>query len=302
MTHRSPNLVGSQLVLSLFPGIGLLDMAFQEAGFCVVRGPDLIHGGDMREFRVPPAGRLDGLIAGPPCQGFSVANTQRRNPDHPSVRQSLEMLDLTADIIHRCRPRWALVENVPTVPTLRISGYTTQRIAINDFECGGKQLRWRAVQWLHAEGWHLRPKRVNDRSPSRRKGRRPVAVTTKPSSRHMTFADQCRRQGLSQMLELPGWSREARFRAVGNGVPLSIGRVLAAAVSECESSMEKTDRVGPHTNLDCACGCGRPVAGGWHRSATAACRKRLQLSRESLRSEVNAVSERASDYRFIEKR
>src|SRR6516164_7336123 len=28
------------LVLSLFPGIGLLDMAFEESGFCVVRGPD----------------------------------------------------------------------------------------------------------------------------------------------------------------------------------------------------------------------------------------------------------------------
>jgi DNA (cytosine-5)-methyltransferase 1 len=28
------------LVLSLFPGIGLLDMAFDEEGFCVVRGPD----------------------------------------------------------------------------------------------------------------------------------------------------------------------------------------------------------------------------------------------------------------------
>jgi hypothetical protein len=28
-----------QTVLSLFPGIGLLDMAFEEEGFCVVRGP-----------------------------------------------------------------------------------------------------------------------------------------------------------------------------------------------------------------------------------------------------------------------
>ena len=34
------------LVLSLFPGIGLLDMAFEEEGFTVVRGPDLLWGGD----------------------------------------------------------------------------------------------------------------------------------------------------------------------------------------------------------------------------------------------------------------
>jgi len=30
------------LVLSLFPGIGLLDMAFEQEGFCVVRGPDML--------------------------------------------------------------------------------------------------------------------------------------------------------------------------------------------------------------------------------------------------------------------
>ena len=30
------------LVLSLFPGLGLLDQAFEEDGFCVVRGPDLL--------------------------------------------------------------------------------------------------------------------------------------------------------------------------------------------------------------------------------------------------------------------
>jgi len=30
----------SSLVLSLFPGIGLMDAAFEDEGFCVVRGPD----------------------------------------------------------------------------------------------------------------------------------------------------------------------------------------------------------------------------------------------------------------------
>lgn len=55
------------LVLSLFPGIGLLDLAFEEEGFCVVRGPDLLWGGDVRRFH-PPAGKFDGVIGGPPCQ------------------------------------------------------------------------------------------------------------------------------------------------------------------------------------------------------------------------------------------
>lgn len=262
---------GMQTVLSLFPGVGLLDMAFEERPeFSVVRGPDLIHGGDVRRFRVC-AGVFRGVIAGPPCQGFSAVNAYRMDPDHPSVRNSLEMLQLTCSLIEQAQPTWFLIENVPNVPDVHVLGYTVQRLAINDWECGGKQLRWRAIQFGHKEGWILRPVRVNDRSVSRRKGRRPEAITTKPVSRHMTFAAQCRRQGLSKPIELPGWTKEAKFRAVGNGVPLSIGRVLAAAVAEC---------VGPQTQTDCICGCGRPVKGGRQKSATVACRKRLQIRRE----------------------
>lgn len=67
------------LVLSLFPGIGLLDRAFEEEweGCCVVRGPDLLWGGDIHRFH-PPSGRFDGIIGGPPCQCFSsLANLVR---------------------------------------------------------------------------------------------------------------------------------------------------------------------------------------------------------------------------------
>lgn len=67
------------LVLSLFPGIGLLDMAFELEGFCVARGPDVLWGGDIRRFH-PPAGKFDGVIGGPPCQAFSrLAHMVRAN-------------------------------------------------------------------------------------------------------------------------------------------------------------------------------------------------------------------------------
>lgn len=57
------------VVLSLFPGIGLMDRGFEEEGFCVVRGPDILWGGDIRRFRVP-AGLFDGINGGPPyCTG-----------------------------------------------------------------------------------------------------------------------------------------------------------------------------------------------------------------------------------------
>jgi len=268
------------LVLSLFPGVGLLDIAFEELGICVVRGPDMIHGGDMERWHWPPARRIDGIIAGPPCQGFSVANSQRMNPNHPSVIKSRRLLSLTVQIIEHCQPTWALIENVPNVPDVRIAGYGVQRIAINDFECGGSQLRWRAIQFAHKLGHIIRPVRVNDRSGNRRIGRRPESITTKPVSRHQTFAEQCRRQGLPCALELSGWTREAKFRAVGNGVPLRIGRALAYAVF---------NSVGPRVETDCVCGCGREVSGGKQKCAGPACRKRIQLDRERVRPIVDAI-------------
>ncbi len=63
----NPLTEGADLVLSLFPGIGLLDKAFESVGFAVVRGPDLLWGGDIRRFHVP-AGRFDGIIGGPPWE------------------------------------------------------------------------------------------------------------------------------------------------------------------------------------------------------------------------------------------
>ena len=63
---------GHPLILSIFPGIDLLGRAFEEVWpeACIVRGPDLLWGGDIRTFH-PPAGVFDGIIGGPPCQVHS---------------------------------------------------------------------------------------------------------------------------------------------------------------------------------------------------------------------------------------
>jgi DNA (cytosine-5)-methyltransferase 1 len=255
----------TELVLSLFPGVGLLDRAFAAAGFCVVQAQDKITGGDVREFAGVP-GRFDGIVAGPPCHGFSVANTHRTKADHASVVNSRLMLQNTCRIISECEPEWFLIENVPTVPDVRIDGYTVQRIPITDLECGGVQLRSRHIQFGHVGGKIIRPERVNDCTRNRRKGRPAKAVTTK-TERWKDFPDVCRRQGLERPIDLAGWCRTAKVRAVGNGVPLRIGRALAAAV---------IDRAGPRES-DCLCGCGREVLGK-RLTATASCRKRKQLS------------------------
>jgi DNA (cytosine-5)-methyltransferase 1 len=112
----------------------------------------------------------------------------------------------------------------------------------------------------------IRPIRVNDCTRNRKKGRPAKAVTTK-TERWKDYTDVCRRQDLDQPIKLKGWSKSAKVKAVANGVPLRMGRALAAAVA---------DRAGPRES-DCLCGCGRSVSGK-QLTATASCRKRKQLS------------------------
>ena len=108
------------LVLSLFPGIGLLDMAFELEGFCVVRGPDVLWGGDVRRFH-PPPGRFDGVIGGPPCQSFSpLANLVRAKGYEPRFGNLIpEFERCVAD----AGPGWFLMENVPRAPQPVVPGY-----------------------------------------------------------------------------------------------------------------------------------------------------------------------------------
>ncbi|MCA9136282.1 MAG: DNA cytosine methyltransferase [Planctomycetales bacterium] len=264
----------SGLVLSLFPGVDLLGRAFAAAGFVVVTGPDRVTGGDVRDFAGMP-GRFDGIIGGPPCQGFSATNMHRSNPRHKSVRLSREMLGHFVRIVEECRPRWFLCENVPAVPNVRVPGFPyVQRLPLCDWECGGVQIRTRHIQFGHAESWIIRPERsVIERSKI---GRKPEAITTKPVSRWESYALHCRKQGLPESLALPGWTKEAKFRAVGNGVPLAMGRALAAAVVNAS----------PKDAADCPCGCGRRLVGK-QRASTASCRKRLQMMRDCPRDVVD---------------
>src|SRR2546427_10071710 len=68
--------VVTSLVLSLFPGADLLGRGFEQAGYCVVRGPDTLLGQDIRSFHLVEHA-FEGIIGGPPCQDFSRA---RRRP------------------------------------------------------------------------------------------------------------------------------------------------------------------------------------------------------------------------------
>jgi DNA (cytosine-5)-methyltransferase 1 len=290
----TPNVTGpvtapaaaSQLVLSLFPGIGLLDMAFRGAGMIVVSGPDLITGGRIEDFH-GIAGRFDGIIAGPPCQDFSCARRAA-----PPSGNGIHCLGELLRVIVECMPTWFLVENVPGIPDLIVAGYAVQRLDVTDAEFGGRQLRRRHIQFGHRAGWIIRPERLQ-LSHGRRVG--PAAMASDGSRVTRSFAEHCRLQGLDRPVTLPGWSRAARFAAVGNGVALAVGRALAAAVL----AAGPRDAAGG----DCVCGCGRRVTPPAIQ-ATAACRKRMERRRKGLRSVVTppAIQATAACRKRMERR
>jgi DNA (cytosine-5)-methyltransferase 1 len=268
----------SDLVLSLFPGIGLLDRAFEEAGFCVVRGPDLLWGGDIRAF-VPPAGHFTGIIGGPPCQDFS--GLRRCDP----TGYGLDMLAEFARCVTIAAPEWWLLENVARVPTVtELPGqvfaqlghnYITQRLDINQgWYCDVTRLRHIQVGSKSGRLLNIAPGRVTGTKQGAA-----VANDDRP------FAELCRLQGLPDGFDLPPFLASEKKRAVGNGVPLVLGRVLAQAVisAYCDSAGGVTTQLtldSHPTRPDvCKCGCGRPVTDQKSYFGPS-CRKRAQRKRD----------------------
>lgn len=244
-------------MLSVFPGADLLGRGFEAEGFCVVRGPDIVWGGDIREFHAPKK-KFSGVIGGSPCPDFSKA--RRCAPSG----LGLELLGHYVRVVEEAEPDWFLLENVPGVPTVAARGFTVQRFNLNAAECGGRQNRLRTFQFGSRDGTCL----VVDRTDTPG-SIEPCCLASKSGRR--TFADFCELQGLPRDFDLPGLSIAAKYRAVGNGVPVYMARVIAQAVARRGESRFVTL---------CACGCGRRVTGK-QTSATPACRKRLERSRRA---------------------
>jgi DNA (cytosine-5)-methyltransferase 1 len=238
---------GRRLILSLFPGIGLLDRAFEEAGFCVVRGPDLLWGGDVRVFH-PPRGRFDGVIGGPPCQLFSVM--RRLNPKAGEKHGNL--IPEFERCVSEAQPVFFLMENVPAAPVPAVTGYQVHSQLLEDVLVGGVTSRCRRFSFGTSDG---RPLRVSiqalhpEPEPAVLAGgggrARPVALggsgkrkKTIDGRRHgphtgprAPLALSLRAQGLPEdfLSDCP-LTMEGKRHAIGNGVPLAMGRAVAAAV------------------------------------------------------------------------
>jgi DNA (cytosine-5)-methyltransferase 1 len=225
-------------VLSLFPGIGLLDMAFEAEGFCVVRGPDLLWGGDIRRFH-PPAGRFDGVIGGPPCQQFS--------PCSGGTSEAENLIPEFERVTAEAAPAWFVMENVKGAPEPAVPGYVVRSRLVNNRSFGEEQNRLRRFSFGTVDGREL------DTSPDEAVLFNPVkagcftangtqwepgADTKRGRLRGRSrsvrtweeFKRGARLQGLPDNFELPGFTAEGAIRAIGNGIPIPLGRAIARAV------------------------------------------------------------------------
>jgi DNA (cytosine-5)-methyltransferase 1 len=242
------------LILSIFPGIDLLGRGFEEEGFCVVRGPDLIWGGDIRRFH-PPAGVFAGVIGGPPCQDFSRARTA------PPTGEGLAMLAEYRRVVEEAQPDWWLLENVECTPDNPIPGYTFQRLDIWAHEFGLEQHRLRHLQFGCRHGNVLVIARGG------RGGNHPTITANDTTTPWATF---CQLQGLPPDFDIPAFTDGARRRAVGNGVPVPMARALARAIQDLQ----------PPGVRVCGCGCGRRVTDRQTYARTA-CRVRAHRKRNA---------------------
>jgi DNA (cytosine-5)-methyltransferase 1 len=243
-----------QLVLSLFPGIGLLDMAFEQEGFCVVRGPDVLWGGDVRSFH-PPAGKFDGVIGGPPCQAFSrLAHMVRQNGLQPKFGNLIPEYERC---VSEAEPPWFLMENVPDSPLPAVHGYGVHTFLLNNRQCvaddGKPAVQNRVRRWSFGVRGERRILAIDtvvfengdfERAALGGTDRREITVKLGGSGKPKTtlpfnaksktaVADLCRKQGLpADFFKHSPFTVEAKCKAVGNGVPLPMGRAIARAVKE----------------------------------------------------------------------
>lgn len=302
VTQPAPKPVPSnRLILSLFPGIDLFSKPFEALGFCVVRGPDLLLGQDIRDFHVP-AGVFAGIIGGSPCQEFS--GLRRQQP----TGYGLEMLHQYNRIVKEAQPDWWLLENVSRVPDLQVDGYSRQRFELNQAWFSDTS-RLRHFQFGSRSGIMLNPPYYPGRSAQN-------GCATASDDRSFEQLKYC--QGLPEDFDLPSFNVEGKKRAVGNGVPLVLGQVLADLInlhvygvtrrpqptvtdqdnlpvihrgknSVTQPAQFVTDQAGSAvtrpgaktvTPRVCLCGCGRVVVGKAKYNNTA-CRKRASRAKAS---------------------
>jgi DNA (cytosine-5)-methyltransferase 1 len=224
-------------------------MAFEAEGFCVVRGPDLLWGGDIRTF-TSPSGRFDGVIGGPPCQAFSSFRHIVKAQGHKLAEDLIPEFER---VVSEARPDWFLMENVPDAPMPSVCRYGVTARIVRDVWCGGETSRLRQFSFGARGGvnaaFHIETLALHKPDPepavlaSGGQRLRPVAIggSGKPKRTRLINSGHMRSRGyLETAIALQGlpegflaeapFTLDGKIKVVGNGVPLPMGRAVAKAV------------------------------------------------------------------------
>ena len=240
--------------LSLFSGIGGLDLAFEWAGgkvkamceiepYCqkVLRKhwPHVPLFEDIRELRSADVGKVDIIYGGFPCQPFSVAGNRKGQDDDRYLWPEFSKL------VSEIKPRWVLAENVPGI--LRIAaddvcsdlerqGYC---IGIWDFEAaavGAKHRRERIFFVAHS-GRSLRQRGFEQRTLRDEIERGTAYQPERPSCSPAPYSDSKRCEEQRESIKLPEthaafgccgwWESEPRMDRTSHGISYRVDRLRA---------------------------------------------------------------------------
>lgn len=230
----------SGLVLSLFPGMDALGMAFEAEGFCVVRGPDVLFGQDVREFH-PPPGRFDGIIGGDPCQSHSsLANLVRAKGLEPKFQ---DMSPEYERVVNEAQPAWFLRENVPRAPDIAPDGYSVRSFLLDNWASLGQEQQRKRRWWFGVRDGEAPELRRWIEFAVEAGGAKPSVTGRNQGAIGVTggHAGNPPRYSLDEMLKLQGlppdlfgehtpFTMQARRKMIGNAVPLPMGGALARAI------------------------------------------------------------------------
>lgn len=220
----------SNLILSIFPGIDLLGRAFEEEGYCIVRGPDILWGGDIRDFH-PPAGVFSGVIGGPPCQIF----TRLKYLNPLSGKKQGNLIPEFERVVAEAQPNWWLMENVEWSPIPSVPGYQAKSWKLNNRWFGGIQERKRLFTFGTIDGRSLILEEVLFLNPEKHIAVLASHGPVRRDDKRYTppIEEACRLQGLPENFadDLP-FTTHYKRSVIGNAVPMPMGRAIARAVKK----------------------------------------------------------------------
>lgn len=241
-----------RLILATFSGIGLLDRAFEQEwpDACLLRAPERLWGGDIRDWHAPP-GIFEGVIGGPPCPSHSRL---RAIVSHHDKEPERDLIPEFERIVREGQPAWFVMENVVLAPPPAIDGYVITDLVLNNRhvpdEPGGvvgpEQHRVRRFWFGTRDGRRLSIDVALVEHPVWKpavlasgltigetpRGRR-IPLAQMGFKTKAAYQEMLRLQGLpDDFLDESPFHTKAKVRAVGNGVPLPMGRAIARAVRQ----------------------------------------------------------------------